>query len=82
MVTSDRELNMILFLICFVLNMELFTKQLLHIHLYLTVLKEMVKRNNRTLKEMMNVMLISSSILQNMWGGGGEALLSTNFASM
>jgi len=31
---------------------------------------------NRTLKEMMNVMLISSELLQNMWG---ETILSINY---
>ena len=35
-----------------------------------------VERNFRTLKEMMNAMLISSSILQNMWG---EAILTSNY---
>ena len=35
-----------------------------------------VKRKNRTLKEMMNVMLISSRLPQNLWG---EALLSANY---
>ena len=35
-----------------------------------------VERKNRTLKEMMNAMLISSGIPQNMWG---EAILSANY---
>ena len=35
-----------------------------------------VERKNRTLKEMMNVMLISSGLPQNLWG---EALLSSNY---
>ena len=34
------------------------------------------KRKNRTLKEMMNAMLIIFSLPQNMWG---EAILSTNY---
>ena len=34
------------------------------------------ERKNRTLKEMMNAMLISSSLPQNMWG---EAILSANY---
>ena len=34
------------------------------------------ERKNRTLKEMMNAMLISSSLPQNMWG---EAILSSNY---
>ncbi|RVW46387.1 Retrovirus-related Pol polyprotein from transposon TNT 1-94 [Vitis vinifera] len=34
------------------------------------------ERKNRTLKEMMNAMLISSSLPQNMWG---EAILTTNY---
>ena len=34
------------------------------------------KHKNRTLKEMMNAMLIISSIPQNMWG---EAILSANY---
>ena len=34
------------------------------------------ERKNRTLKEMMNAMLISSGLPQNMWG---EAILSTNY---
>ena len=36
----------------------------------------MVERKNRTLKEMMNAMLISSSLPQNMWG---EAILFANY---
>ena len=35
-----------------------------------------VERKNRTLKEMMNTMLISFSLPQNMWG---EAILSANY---
>ena len=35
-----------------------------------------VGRKNHTLKEMMNAMLISSSLPQNMWG---EAILSANY---
>ena len=35
-----------------------------------------VERKNRTLKEMMNAMLISSGLPQNLWG---EALLSANY---
>ena len=35
-----------------------------------------VERKNRTLKEMMNAMLISSGLPQNMWG---EAILSSNY---
>ena len=35
-----------------------------------------VERKNRTLKEIMNAMLISSSLPQNMWG---EAILSANY---
>ena len=34
-----------------------------------------VEKKNRTLKEMMNAMLISSGLPQNLWG---EAILSTN----
>jgi len=34
------------------------------------------ERKNCTLKEMMNVMLISSGLPQNMWG---EAILSSNY---
>ena len=34
------------------------------------------ERKNRTLKEMMNAMLISSGLPQNMWG---EAVLSANY---
>ena len=34
------------------------------------------KRKNRTLKEMMNAMLISFGVPQNMWG---EAILSINY---
>ena len=34
------------------------------------------ERKNRSLKEMMNAMLISSSLPQNMWG---EAILSGNY---
>ena len=36
----------------------------------------MVERKNRTLKEMMNAMLISSGLPQNMWG---EVVLTTNY---
>ena len=35
-----------------------------------------VKRKNHTLKEMMNAMLISSSLSQNMWG---EVISSPNY---
>ena len=35
-----------------------------------------VERKNRTLKEMMNAMLISSGLPQNLWG---EALFSVNY---
>ena len=35
-----------------------------------------VERKNHTLKEMMNTMLISSSLPQNMWG---ETILSSNY---
>ena len=35
-----------------------------------------VERKNRTLKEMMNAMLISSGLPQNMWT---EAILSSNY---
>ena len=35
-----------------------------------------VECKNRTLKEMMNAMLISSGLPQNMWG---EAILSSNY---
>ena len=35
-----------------------------------------IERKNRTLKEMMNVMLISSGLPQNMWG---EAILIANY---
>ena len=35
-----------------------------------------VERKNRTLKEMMNAMLISSGLSQNLWG---EAILSANY---
>ena len=34
------------------------------------------ERKNRTLKEMMNAMLLSSGLPQNMWG---EAILSSNY---
>ena len=34
------------------------------------------ERKNRTLKEMMNAMLISSGLPQNLWG---EVILSTNY---
>ena len=37
---------------------------------------EVVERKNLTLKEMMNAMLISSSILQNLWD---EAILFANY---
>ena len=37
---------------------------------------EIAERKNRTLKEIMNVMLISSGLPQNLWG---EALLSANY---
>ena len=36
----------------------------------------MAERKNRTLKEMMNAMLISSCLPQNIWG---EAILSANY---
>ena len=36
----------------------------------------MAERKNRTLKEMMNAMLISSGLPQNLWG---EAILSANY---
>ena len=37
---------------------------------------DVIERKNRTLKEMMNAMLISSGLPQNMWG---EAILSSNY---
>ena len=37
---------------------------------------EVVERKNCTLKEMMNAILISSGLPQNMWG---EAILSANY---
>ena len=37
---------------------------------------ELLKEKNRTLKDMMNAMLISSGLLQNLWG---EAMLSANY---
>ena len=43
---------------------------------YLTQSNGVVERKNRTLKEMMNAMLISSGLPQNMWG---EAILSANY---
>ena len=43
---------------------------------YLPQSNGMVERKNHTLKEMMNAMLISSSLPQNMWG---EAILSANY---
>ena len=55
----------------FVLNMGLYMKPQ-----HLTCLNGVAKRKNRTLKEMMNAMLISYGLLQNMWG---EAILSTNY---
>ena len=36
----------------------------------------MAEQKNRTFKAMMNVMLISSGLPQNMWG---EAILTTNY---
>ena len=43
---------------------------------YLPQSNGMVERKNHTLKEMMNAMLISSGLPQNMWG---EAILSANY---
>ena len=43
---------------------------------YLPQSNGVVERKNRTLKEMMNVMLISSILPQNMWG---EAILIANY---
>ena len=43
---------------------------------YTTQQNRVVERKNRTLKKMMNVMLINSGLLQNLWG---EALLSSNY---
>ena len=44
--------------------------------LYSPQSNEVAERNNRTLKEMMNAMLISSGLPQNMWG---EAILPTAY---
>ena len=41
-----------------------------------TLAKGVAERKNKTLKEMMNVMLISFGLSQNLWG---EAVLSTNY---
>jgi hypothetical protein len=55
-----------------VLNIILFFKPLHSIH----VSKMVAKRQSRTLKEMMNVMLISFGLPQNFWG---EAVLFVNY---
>ena len=65
--------NMVHRSISYVKNMVLFTKLLRLIHLSKM---ELLNVKNRTLKEMMNAMLISSGLPQNLWG---EALLSTNY---
>ena len=44
--------------------------------LYLPQSNRVVEQKNRTLKEMMNAMLISSDLPQNMWG---EAILFANY---
>ena len=44
--------------------------------LYLPQSNGVAERKNRTLKEMMNAMLISYGLPQNMWG---EAILSSNY---
>jgi transposase InsO family protein len=45
--------------------------------LYLPKSNGVAERKNRTLKKMMNAMLVSSGLPTNMWGGGGgEAILS------
>ena len=44
--------------------------------LYSPQSNRMTERKNRTLKEMMNAMLISSELSQNMWG---EVVLSANY---
>ena len=56
-----------------VLNMESFTKLPLLIHFKSN---GVVEHKNRTLKEMMNVILISSGLPQNLWE---EALLFANY---
>ena len=56
-----------------VYSMVLFTKPLHLIHLSKM---ELLKEKNRTLKDMMNAMLISSGLLQNLWG---EGMLFANY---